>query len=143
MYHPGFRNTKIVSNLCKLVRKLSYPHGNFRSFLYSALSSHRVSQLTAIIPKFLLWSLGFLDEATKLTIFYVYLFFNGTEFIISISYCYSVEFISTRIYDHLRWPFFSPFGYGKLLELVSICIWIIRKEWQYSEGMTLIRKEWQ
>ena len=27
----------------------------------------------------------------------------------------------TRIYGHLRWPFFSLFRYGKLLELVSIC----------------------
>ena len=27
-------------------------------------------------------------------------------------------FIYTRIYGHLRWPFFSPFGYGKLLEVV-------------------------
>ena len=27
--------------------------------------------------------------------------------------------INTRVYGHLRWSFLSPFGYGKLLELVS------------------------
>ena len=65
--------------------------------------------------------------------------------------------LKTRIYGHLWWPFFSPFGYGKLFELVSICNSLnnsermtifgrnnkIRKEWQYSEGMTLIQKKWQ
>ena len=80
-------------------------------------------------------------------------------------------FNMTRIYGHLRWPFFSPFGDGKVLELVSNCkslnnlegmtifenndtnverMTIIWKEWQWSgrndnnlEGMTIIRKEWQ
>ena len=34
-------------------------------------------------------------------------------------------FIKTRIYGHLRWPFFSPFGFGKVLELVSICNYLM------------------
>ena len=57
----------------------------------------------------------------------------------------------TRIYGHLRWPFFSPFGYGKLLELVSICnslnnlegITIFGRNDTNMEGMTIIRNEWQ
>ena len=55
----------------------------------------------------------------------------------------------TRIYGHLRWPFFSPFGYGKLLELVSICnslnnsegMTIFGRNDSNTEGMTIIRKE--
>ena len=49
-------------------------------------------------------------------------------------------FISTRIYGHLRWPFFSPFGYGRVPELFRMTnIW----NGNNLEGMTLIRKEWQ
>ena len=43
---------------------------------------------------------------------------------------------SFYIYSHIWPPFFSPFGYRKLLELVSIC-----NSLNNSEGMTLIRKE--
>ena len=42
------------------------------------------------------------------------------------------QFRFTRIYGHLRWPFFSPFGYGRELELFrlkNIKIVIIWKEW--------------
>ena len=55
----------------------------------------------------------------------------------------------THIYGHLRWPLFSPFGYGKLLELVSICnslnnlegMTIFGRNDTNTEGMTLIWKE--
>ena len=60
-------------------------------------------------------------------------------------------FIYTRIYGHLWWPFFSSFGYGKLLELVSICnspdnlegMTIFGRNDKNLEGMTKIRKECQ
>ena len=60
-------------------------------------------------------------------------------------------FKRTRIYGHLWWPFFSPFGYGKLLELVSICnslnnsegMTIFGRNDTNMKGMTIIRKEWQ
>ena len=56
---------------------------------------------------------------------------------------------NTRIYGHLRWPFFSPFGYGKLLEIVSMCnslnnleaMTIFRRSDTNTEGMTIIWKE--
>ena len=59
------------------------------------------------------------------------------------------KFIKTRIYGHLRWPFFSTFGYGKLLELASICnslnnsegMTIFGRNDTNTEGMTIIRKE--
>ena len=68
-------------------------------------------------------------------------------------------FTKTCIYGHLRWPFFSPFGYVRVLELFRTTnIWnannlegmtLIWKEWLKSgrndknlEGMTVIRKEW-
>ena len=62
------------------------------------------------------------------------------------SCCYKMNWINfwrrifkcTRIYRHLWWPFFSPFGYGKLLELVSIC-----NSLNNLEGIILIRKELQ
>ena len=55
---------------------------------------------------------------------------------------------NTRIYGHLRWPFFLPFRYGKLLELVSICISLNNLEGMTifgrndtnTEGMTIIQK---
>ena len=60
--------------------------------------------------------------------------------------------IWTRIYGHLRWPFFSPFGYGNLLELFRMKnIWngnnlegitIFGKNDSNTEGMTIMRKEW-
>ena len=54
-----------------------------------------------------------------------------------------------HIYGHLLRPFFSPFGYGKLLELVSICnslnnlegMTIFGRNDTNMEGMTIIRKE--
>ena len=47
---------------------------------------------------------------------------------------------STRIYGHLRWPFLSPFGYGRGPELFRMTnIWTGNN----PEGMTTIRKEWQ
>ena len=82
-------------------------------------------------------------------------------------------FIYTRIYGHLRWPFFSPFGYRRVPKLFRVTnIWNsndsegmtifgrndtnlegitqIWKEWQKSgrndsnmEGMAIMRKEWQ
>jgi hypothetical protein len=47
------------------------------------------------------------------------------------------------------WPFFSPFGYGKLLELVRICnslnnlegMTIFGRNDSNTEGMTIMRKE--
>ena len=59
------------------------------------------------------------------------------------------DFKETRIYGNLRWPFFSPFGYGKLLELDGICnsvnnlegMTIFGKNDNNLEGMTVIRKE--
>ena len=71
----------------------------------------------------------------------------------------SLFFSYNHIYGHLRWPFFSPFGYGRVPELSRITnIWncnnsegmtIIQKKWQKSgkndsitEGMTIMRKEW-
>ena len=67
-----------------------------------------------------------------------------------IMYVYKL-LIHTRIYGHLRWPFFSPFGYGKLLELVNICnslnnsegMTIFGRNDNNPEGMTIIWKEWQ
>jgi hypothetical protein len=55
----------------------------------------------------------------------------------------------TRIYGHLWWPFFSPFGYGKLLELVRIGnslnnlegMTIFGRNDTNTEGMTVIWKE--
>ena len=55
----------------------------------------------------------------------------------------------TRMYGQLWWPFFSPFGYGKLLELVSIYnslnnsegMTIFGRNDTNTEGMTIIRKE--
>jgi hypothetical protein len=48
-----------------------------------------------------------------------------------------------------RWPFFSPFGYGKLMDLVSICNSLSNSEGMTifgsndnnPEGITIIRKE--
>ena len=59
--------------------------------------------------------------------------------------------INTRIYGHLRRPFFSPFRYGKVLELVRFCkslnnlegMTIFGKNDNNPEGMTVIRKERQ
>ena len=60
-----------------------------------------------------------------------------------------IHFKRTRIYGHLRWPFFSPFGYGMILELDSICNYqnslegmtIFGRNDTNTEGMTMIRKE--
>ena len=59
----------------------------------------------------------------------------------------------TRIYGHLRWAFFSPFGYGRVVELFRMTnIWngnnsegmtIFGRNDKNPEGMTKIRKEWQ
>ena len=50
------------------------------------------------------------------------------------------QFKYTCIFGHLWWPFFSPFGYGRVPELFRMTnIW----NGNNSEGMTLIRKEWQ
>ena len=62
------------------------------------------------------------------------------------NYC---SFIYTCIYGHLRWPFFLPFGYGKLFGLVSNCISLNNSEGMTifgrndnnPEGMTIIQKE--
>ena len=62
---------------------------------------------------------------------------------------FEVKFTITCIYGHLWWPFFSPFGYGKLLELVGICnslnnlegMTILRRNYTNMEGMTIIWKE--
>ena len=62
---------------------------------------------------------------------------------------FEVKFTITRIYGHLWWPFFSPFGYGKLLELVGICnslnnlegIIILGRNYTNMEAMTMIWKE--
>ena len=61
------------------------------------------------------------------------------------------KIILTRIYGHLRWPFFSPFGYGRVLELfmmTNICngnklegMTIFGRNDTNLEGMTLIWKE--
>ena len=60
---------------------------------------------------------------------------------------------STCIYGHLRWPFFLPFGYGRVLELFRMTnIWngnnlegmtIFGRNDTNPEGMTIIWKEWQ
>ena len=58
-------------------------------------------------------------------------------------------FRATRIYGHLRWPFFWPFGYGKILELVSICnslnnsegMTIFGRNDKNPEGITVLQKE--
>ena len=63
--------------------------------------------------------------------------------------CFDPFLEDTRIYGHLRWPFFSPFGYGKLLELVSFFnflnnlegMTIFGRNDNNPEGMTTIRKE--
>ena len=64
-----------------------------------------------------------------------------------------LNLISTRIYGHLRWPFFSPFGYGRVPELFRVTnIWngnnsegrtIFGRNDNNTERMTLIRNEWQ
>ena len=62
---------------------------------------------------------------------------------------FEVKFTITRIYGHLWWPFFSPFGYGKLLEQVGICnslnnlegMTIFGRNDTNKEGTTIIRKE--
>ena len=71
------------------------------------------------------FSRDFLDGLDKIQILLYYIYQNLRK---------------TRIYGHLRWPFFSPFGYGRVPELFRMTnIW----NGNNSEGMSLIRKEWQ
>ena len=67
----------------------------------------------------------------------------------NLTFKFMLFLIHTRIYGHLWWPFFLPFGYGKLLELVSNCnslnnsegMTIFGRNDTNPEGMTVIRKE--
>ena len=55
-----------------------------------------------------------------------------------------VTLFMTRIYGHLRWPFFSPFRYAKFLELFTVRPWDIRPRaaWTSQVHVFESKKTW-